>query len=449
MTFAYPVPWWGLAALGLACLLLARAAYVRTGVSLPAAKRALLVGLRALALAALVVCLLRPVATLPPRDSQQGVVALVVDTSRSMRIADAAGGARLDQAAAIATSLAADLGRTFRVDVLSAGERVERASLDRLRATGRRSDLGGAIAAVRDRYKDAPLAGIVLVSDGAETGAARPPQTAATVQAPVFTVGVGAPVVARDREVRSVTVGPSALDASLVDLTATIVAHGERRVSARVMQGSRVLAVRDVDVPADGSPVQQAFTVPPDRSAPAVFRIDIPADAGELTDANNGADVLVAPPGRPRRVLMIEGQPGYEHSFLKRAWHDDPSVSLDAVVRKGRNDVGEDTYYVQAAPGRTAALTAGFPASREALFAYDGLVLANLEPDALTARRTGARGGFRRRAWRRAPGARLARARRSRSPAALRSRPCCRSICRIGGASRAPPRRTASASRWR
>jgi uncharacterized membrane protein len=81
---------------------------------------------------------------------------------------------------------------------------------------------------------------------------------------------------------------------------------------------------------------------------------------------------------------MVEGQPGFEHSFLKRAWHEDPSVTLDAVVRKGRNEAGQETYYVQAAPGRTAALTTGFPATREALFAYDGLVLANLEPDALT-----------------------------------------------------------------
>ena len=52
---------------------------------------------------------------------------------------------------------------------------------------------------------------------------------------------------------------------------------------------------------------------------------------------------------------------------------------MDSVVRKGRNDHGDDTYYVQAAPGRRRALTGGFPASREALFAYDGVVLANLE----------------------------------------------------------------------
>jgi uncharacterized membrane protein len=383
VTFANPLPWWGLVACGLACVLLAYAAYSRTGPTLLPWRRALLVALRAVVLGSLVVCLLRPVATMPSRPGDEGVVALVVDTSRSMRIPDAGGSTRIDAAAGAARRVAADIGGEFRVDVFAAGERLERATLDRLPPDGRRSDLAGAIAAVRERYKDRPLAGIVLLSDGAETGRAPDAGAREEAQAPVFTVGVGAGTVGRDREVRSVAAGPSALDASLVDLTATVVAHGERRIPVRLLQGTRALDVREVDAPADGSPVPVTFTVLQDRLAPAVFRIETPPVSGELTEANNAADVLVAAPGRPRRVLMVEGQPGYEHSFLKRAWHEDPSFSLDSVVRKGRNDLGQETFYVQAAPGRTSALTTGFPESREALFAYDAVVLANLEPDAL------------------------------------------------------------------
>jgi uncharacterized membrane protein len=94
--------------------------------------------------------------------------------------------------------------------------------------------------------------------------------------------------------------------------------------------------------------------------------------------------VLVRPPGRARRVLMIEGAPGFEHTFLKRAWQLDPSLEIDAVVRKGRNEQGSETYYVQAAASRTAPLTNGFPGTREALFDYDAIVLANVAADSLT-----------------------------------------------------------------
>src|SRR5207302_5222275 len=40
---------------------------------------------------------------------------------------------------------------------------------------------------------------------------------------------------------------------------------------------------------------------------------------------------------------------------------------------------GQDTFFVQAGGGRSAALTLGFPATPEQLFAYDALVVANVE----------------------------------------------------------------------
>ena len=385
MTFAYPVPWWGLVAAALACLALARAAYARTGLSLEPWQRWLLVGLRALAVAALVVCLLRPVSVLPPGPGLSTAVALIVDASRSMAIADAAGEPRLAAAIRVARAVAADVGRDFRVDIFSAGERVERASLDWFSPSGRRSDLAGAIAAIRDCYRAAPLAGIVLVSDGNDTGHAAAVPAPEGGGVPVFTVGVGGPSAARDWEVRSLTAGPSALDASLVDLTATIVAHGDCHVAVRLLQGARVLDVRDVVVPADGFPVQQTFTVAPERAAPGVYRVELPADS---SGAHGGQQ-------RSRRARRAAGPAAARvdgrRAARVRALVPEARVARGSVghTRRRRAQgtqrfLGQDTYYVQAAPGRTGALTAGFPASREALFAYDGLVLANLEPDALT-----------------------------------------------------------------
>src|SRR4051812_14917407 len=383
--FAHPIPWWALAAILLLAAALAWAAYARGRVSLGRGQRATLSALRFVTLTLLVVFLLRPVVPLGAPPGSGGVVAVLVDTSRSMGLADG-GTTRLARAQAVVRDqLTPALSGNFTLDVLSAGERVQRAELADLTASARRTDLPAALAATRDRYRDRNLAGIVLISDGGNLVPLEHGVLAPAGGSAVIAVGVGDPDIKYDREVRSVTVGPSAMDASLVDITATIVGHGAGgRSQVRLLQGNRVLDVRDTMLPVDGAPVQLVFRVQPERHAPAVFRVEVGGDARELTTVNNKIEVLVPSPGRPRRILFIEGAPGFEHTFLRRAWQLDPSLQIDAVVRKGRDDRGQDTYYVQAAPARTATLAAGFPASREALYAYDAVVLANANLDALS-----------------------------------------------------------------
>ena len=119
---------------------------------------------------------------------------------------------------------------------------------------------------------------------------------------------------------------------------------------------------------------------------------------------------------------------------MTRALAADPGLEVDSVTRKGKNGDGQDTFFVQAGGGRAAALTLGFPATREQLFAYDALVIANVEGDFFT------RAQLKR--WRptSSPSAAAAcwcsAAGRSRSAAcsARRSRKCCRSSSTIGAA---------------
>jgi uncharacterized membrane protein len=93
----------------------------------------------------------------------------------------------------------------------------------------------------------------------------------------------------------------------------------------------------------------------------------------------------VQPPSRPRRILLVQGAPGFEHSFLQRAWSGDRGLQVDSIVRKGKNEQGGDTFYIQAAAARSASLASGYPAKREDLFGYDTVVLANVEGAALGA----------------------------------------------------------------
>jgi len=130
---------------------------------------------------------------------------------------------------------------------------------------------------------------------------------------------------------------------------------------------------------ADASPDHVRFTVVPDSSNATVYTAEIPAAAGEIVTENNARSVLVNAPGRKRRVLVIAGAPGFEPSFMARAWAADSGLEVDSVVRKGKNADGRDTFVIQAAADRANALSAGFPERREDLYVYDALVIDDVE----------------------------------------------------------------------
>ena len=383
MEIGLPIPWWGVAA---AALILAGAAwwaYARPPVDLTRRQRAILIALRLGALLVILALLLRPLRTepVPPGDR---VVAVLVDRSRSMAIPDAAGRPRIDVAREVVRDrLLPALGGAFEVEILAFGGALAAADVTGLAARAPRSDIAGALRSVPARFGGRDLAGIVVVSDGVATGESDVAEVAGRLPVPVYALGVGSPRPGPDREVTALEAGQPVGAGSAVDVTATVASHGlgTDPFDVRLLADGRPIAVRRVRPGVDGAPVVAVFRVAPDPALASVFTVEVPVEAGELVPGNNRRQVLVRPPERPRRLLLVEGSPGYEHSFLKRTWLADPGLAFDAVVRKGQNDRGEQTFYVQGDPGRTGALATGYPRTRAALFQYDAVVLANIEAE--------------------------------------------------------------------
>ena len=252
--FAHPIPWWALAAILLLAAALAVAAYARGRVPLSrgTARNAHCAAIRlAGAARGLSAAPRRAAAAAAGGQRRRGASSWTRPAAWGSR---EDGVSRLAQAAGdAARALVPALRAASRVDVLSAGDRVQRADVAALSAdaTANRSALAPsrpcAIATVT-----ADLAGIVLISDGGNLVPLDHAARAGGAAVPVITVGVGDAQIRYDREVRSVTAGPSAMDASLVDITATIVGHGATgRSQVRLLQGSRVLdgARRDAAAP--------------------------------------------------------------------------------------------------------------------------------------------------------------------------------------------------------
>lgn len=383
MQFTVPYPWWVLLLIAAATVAVAWAVYVRA--VLPRGRRAALVTLRALALLLLVACLLGPVRVMPPAASE-AVVAVLVDGSRSMRLPDASGRPRIETATALwQHEVRRSLGTRFRPELWQFGAGLERVQDDLVGAAASGSDLSRALRLLRERYREQPPRAVVVISDGGDTGADDAAAVAAEAGIPVYAIGVGTSRPAFDLEVLDVSAGENVLADSTVDITAALVSRGAAApFDVRLLENGRPVDLRRAVPAAGGSPVRIVFTASPARDAATVYTAEIPSEAGELTVDNNRRSLVVEPPARRRRILVVEGAPGFEHSFFKRALAEDAAFEVDSVVRKGRNERGEPTYFVQAREARAARLTSGFPQEPAALFAYDAVVLANVAGDALS-----------------------------------------------------------------
>jgi uncharacterized membrane protein len=386
MQFASSIPLWLAVLVAAAIAGVAFRSYRRPVVPLTGRQRSVLTTLRAAALVAIFFFLCRPTVMVPPSAETGIAVPILVDVSRSMRVADADGQARLARAIGLVErDLLPAIGSQFKPEIFAVGEGVAPAAANALTADARRSHLSSALATISERFRGRRVAGIILLSDGADTsGTERADHEALRI--PVFAVGVGSAEGVHDREVLAVTAGDPRLDQSSVDLHVSAVSRGFGRepFQLRVLANGRLLESRTVVPTADGSPLEQAFTVSPDPVTPTVFTAEVAAAAGETIAENNARSILVSPAGRKRRILAIEGAPGYEHSFLTRAVAADNGLEFDSVVRKGQNDAGQETFLVQAAAGRGAALTSGFPPTREGLYVYDAVVVANVEGEFFT-----------------------------------------------------------------
>ncbi len=172
------------------------------------------------------------------------------------------------------------------------------------------------------------------------------------------------PKVCRDREVLGIDGRRSAARPGL-GRSARV--GSEQRLRPRAVRPARACerppARQRVAVTpaADGSPIDELFTVSPDPLNATVYTAEIAADRSEAVAENNARSVLVSPAGRKRRVLALEGAPGYEHSFLTRALTQRSRPRSRLGRAQGQERAGE-RHVLRAGRRRPRrALTGGFP----------------------------------------------------------------------------------------
>lgn len=341
--------------------------------------RAAVLWLLQTALVALLLLLLwQPAMSVSTLKPQQNVVAVVVDDSRSMSVADA-NGTRKDAAVALLRDgLLNSLQKRFVVRLYRAGAEATRIDrLDQLTAALPATHLGESLKTVAADSATLPIGAVVLLSDGADNTGGIDGGTLAQLRErrlPVNAIGFGREQMDKDVELANADVPVRTLANSRMEALVTIRQHGFGGSHARitVRDAGKTLASRDVllrDAPS------QTETMLLDAGHEGVrdLRISVDPLKGEESPANNQVTrVLYVDPG-PRRILYVEGEPRWEFKFIRRAVEDDKQLQLVSMLRTTQNKI-----YRQGVSS-PEELQDGFPTKPEDLFAYQGLILGSVE----------------------------------------------------------------------
>jgi len=383
--------------------------------------------LKLLGFAALAACLLEPLWLSPRARQGANFFAIVADNSQGLQVKDEGSSRTRGEAVAAlvdnrAPGWQSALADTFEVRRYFFDARLHATSDFReLDFSGRSSGLLGSLKALQQRFQGRPLAGVLVLTDGNATDL-RGSMPSLEGLPPIYPVVVGSPDPIRDIAVQQVNIGQTAFEDAPVTVQAEVDASGfrGRPILAQIVdRAGKVVQEQTAEARENGTPLNFRFTLKPEESGLSFYRLRVgtrngngtlDTGADEATLANNSR-VLAIDRGRgPYRVLYVAGRPNWEFKFLNRAIEEDRHVQLVALIRVAKREpkfdfrgrAGETSNPLYRGFGEQSAedvqrydqpvlvrlntkdeleLKNGFPRTEEELYAYDAIIVDDLEAE--------------------------------------------------------------------
>jgi uncharacterized membrane protein len=352
--------------------------------------------LKALGIAALVLCLLEPLWSRERAKPGANLFAVVADNSAGLQITDS--GAPQSRGQQLAALLNPESGKWQ--GTLAENFDLRRFTFDsRLSATrdfsemdfeGRASRIGSALKGVNERFQGRQLAGVLLLTDGNATDIhdALPDLKGLP---PVYPVVIGKRGGVRDVALGPVNVTQTVFEDAPVSAQVNVEATGlgGEQITAQLLDASgNPVEEQSQRARGDNAPLAFRFQWRPEKPGLSFYRLRVglkdelkqatnAVPSGEATLANNGRVMAVDRGRGPYRILYVSGRPNWEFKFLNRAAQEDDQVQLVGLIRIAKR---EPKFDFRGRAGETSnPLYRGFgDQSREDVEQYDQPVLIRL-----------------------------------------------------------------------
>jgi hypothetical protein len=251
---------------------------------------------------------------------------------------------------------------------------------------GETTRLGAGLRTALDDLRGATPAAVVVLTDGINTDGpslADAAEHARRRGVPLYFVGLGSDRPVRDLKLSDLIVDDVVFVDDVVNFECKLTASGfaGRKVSVVLREKDKpatpenVLAKTEVTVPPDDRPLQVRLQYRPAKVGQFEYIVEVQPQPDETLTENNRQSRVVQVRKEKIRVLLVQAYPSFEFRYLRNMLRRDETISLHTVLQDADPEHAEQD---------TSSLPA-FPLRREDLFAYDVVILGDVNPALLNA----------------------------------------------------------------
>lgn len=320
--------------------------YLRAGSRISRGRNAALLALRLSAITLIFFILLQPSRQEEiPRPGLSKVLLVALDTSRSMNQKDAGRGvSRLDAAKAQLMEnrmLQKTVGREVPVRFFEFHEdamALEPGSAMQLQAGGETTRIHGSVESILQTLgPDEGAEGLILLTDGHDFDMVAPARTGAMARArhvPIYPVPFGAAGAVRDASVRITSFQPYSYVRQETGIHASLRLIGcdFLPLTVQLLRQGELLQTKTLNAD-EHSEVSLEFVVNEEVSGQYEYEVRLLPLPDEIDTANNSANTFLNVINQKMRVLLLEGSPHWETTFLVRSLLRNEKVDLHGWIQ--------------------------------------------------------------------------------------------------------------------
>lgn len=297
--------------------------------------RLFLGSLRTISLGLILFLIFEPILQNVTDEQVDPVVAVLVDASESMALADSLQGESGSSLSAKLLSLEKSLSG-LDVRYYSFGNDIQKLDSLRIRKpSDGRTDISSALLRLSEDMADIPLRSVILVSDGLYNSGRNPLRVAESFPVPIFTIAHGDSTTRRDVRIVQVISNELTFAGTTVPVLVRIRndGYGSGQLRVQLQDGSGIVDQVTLPLPASGTESEVEMSYLAASPGRANLTIGINRFEEEATFRNNSSTVSIVVLDQKKKVLLLAGAPSPDVSNLARLIEQDETTEITTLIQ--------------------------------------------------------------------------------------------------------------------